>query len=142
MGRPIDAKGLWRTLDFVGEGSDVGRGGGYRAPDGATIPTVSPGTVDENGAIKLFKQDVRFFMPRVGIAYRPSDKWVFRIGGGWFDNINHMNTWTILNLMPPKSGSLIYTSVTDVAQSYPVVGADGNTYPTCRLAAILPASPF
>jgi hypothetical protein len=115
-GVPIDAKGLWRTLDFVGEGSDVGRGGGYKAPDGATIPTVFPSATGDTGSIKLFKQDVRFFMPRVGIAYRPSEKWVFRIGGGMFDNINHMNTWTILNLMPPKSGSLIYTSVTEAAQ--------------------------
>ena len=64
---------------------------------------------------KLWKQDVRFFMPRIGIAYRPSDKWVFRIGGGMFDNINHLNNFTILNLMPPKSGSLIYTSVTDAS---------------------------
>jgi len=127
-GVPIDAKGLWRTLDFVGEGSDVGRGGGYKAPDGATIPTVSPSATGDTGSIKLFKQDVRFFMPRVGIAYRPSDKWVVRIGGGMFDNINHMNTWTILNLMPPKSGSLIYTSVTDALPAIPVVGADGSTY--------------
>ena len=67
-------------------------------------------------------------MPRIGIAYRPSEKWVFRIGGGMFDNINHMNTWTILNLMPPKSGSLIYTSVTDALPNRPVVGADGVTY--------------
>jgi carboxypeptidase family protein/TonB-dependent receptor-like protein len=127
-GVPIDADGRWRSLDFVGEGSDVGRGGGYKAPDGATIPTLSPSAVGESGSIKLFKQDVRFFMPRIGIAYRPSDKWVFRIGGGMFDNINHMNTWTILNLMPPKSGSLIYTSVTDALPTRPVVGADGNTY--------------
>jgi hypothetical protein len=115
-GVPIDADGRWRTLDFVGEGSNVNRGGGFTAPDGAIIPTVFPDATGEAGAIKLFKQDVRFFMPRVGIAYRPSEKWVFRIGGGMFDNINHMNTWTILNLMPPKSGSLIYTSVTEPAQ--------------------------
>ena len=51
-GVPVDADGLWRTLDFVGEGSDVGRGGGYKAPDGATIPTVFPSAVGETGAIK------------------------------------------------------------------------------------------
>ena len=47
-------------------------------------------------------------MPRIGIAWRPIDKTVIRIGGGWFDNINHMNTLTIFNLMPPKSGSDLY----------------------------------
>jgi hypothetical protein len=67
-------------------------------------------------------------MPRIGIAYRPSDKWVFRLGAGWFDNINHLNTWTILNLMPPKSGSLLYNSVTDNFSVVNVVGADGRPY--------------
>ena len=127
-GVPIDSKGLWRTLDFVGDGTDVGRGAGYTTADGTVIPTVSPASVDENGAVKLFHQDVRFFMPRIGIAFRPADKWVFRVGAGWFDNINHMNTWTILNLMPPKSGSLFFNSVTDNYNTVPVNAADGNTY--------------
>src|SRR4029077_17938299 len=35
------------------------------------------------------------------------------------------NTWTIFNLMPPKSGSLIYNSVTDVSQTIPVTGGNG-----------------
>ncbi|MGH9662756.1 MAG: TonB-dependent receptor domain-containing protein, partial [Bryobacteraceae bacterium] len=79
-GVPRDAKGLWRTVDFPGLGSNVGRGQGYRAPNGEIIPTVIPEFVDERGAIKLFKQDVKFFMPRIGIAYRPRDKWVLRMG--------------------------------------------------------------
>ena len=126
-GVPVDADGRWRTVDFV-EQTDVERGSGYKAPDGSTIPTVAPSANGEPGAVQLWKQDVKFFMPRIGIAYRPSDKWVFRIGGGWFDNINHLNNFTILNLMPPKSGSLQYTSVTSSAQTIPVVAADGNTY--------------
>ena len=43
-------------------------------------------------------------MPRIGIAYRPTDKTVIRMGAGWFDNIQHLNTFTIFNLMPPKAG--------------------------------------
>ena len=128
IGVPYDAKGLWRTLNFPGEGTNIDRGEGYQAPDGATIPTVFPSTVDEAGAVPLFRQRTRFFMPRIGIAYRPTEKWVFRVGAGWFDNINHINTWTIFNLMPPKSGSLLFQSVTDSAQTLPVVGADGNSY--------------
>jgi hypothetical protein len=62
-------------------------------------------------------------MPRIGIAYRPTEKWVFRVGAGWFDNIQHMNNWTIMNLMPPKSGSLLYSSVTD-----PVAGTVFRRY--------------
>ncbi len=128
VGVPVDSKGLWRTLDFPGLGADVGRGQGFRAPDGATIPTIFPEFVDKRGAVKLFKQDVKFFMPRVGIAYRPWDKWVFRIGAGWFDNINHINTWTIFNLMPPKSGSLEFNAVTDIDKTITASGADGNPY--------------
>src|SRR5262249_41966565 len=119
----------WRTLDFPGEGADVGRGGGYKTSDDRTIPTIFPASVDSNGAVGLFKQDVKFFMPRVGIAYRPADKWVVRVGGGWFDNINHLNTQTVLNLMPPKSGSLQFDSVTDAfATRVAVTGADNAAY--------------
>ena len=35
-GVPIDTQGLWRTLDFVGEGAAVGRGQGFTKPDGTT----------------------------------------------------------------------------------------------------------
>lgn len=140
-GVPIDADGRWRTLDFVGEGTDIGRGKGFTTPSGQVIPVMSPEFVDERGAVKLFYQDTRFFMPRIGIAYRPTEKWVVRIGSGWFDNINHMNTWTILNLNPPKAGSLNYNAVTDVAQTIPVVAVDGNTY-NIQTRRFRPGSPI
>ena len=129
IGVPYDTEGLWRTLDFPGDTDIVdGRGLGY-GTGGSTIPIVFPSTVDSNGAVKLYDQDIRFFMPRIGIAWRPMEKTVLRIGGGWFDNINHMNTLTIFNLMPPKSGSDLFQTFTDVAQTIPVTGADGNSYP-------------
>ncbi len=128
IGVPYDSEGLWRTLDFPGATDIVdGRGNGY-STGGRTIPIVFPGTVDKNGGVPLYDQDVRFFMPRIGIAWRPIDKTVIRIGGGWFDNINHMNTLTIFNLMPPKSGSDLFQTVTDVAQTIPVIGGDGASY--------------
>ena len=127
IGVPIDAKGLWRSFDIPGYGTDVGRGAGYKTADGRTLPTIYPGSVDEKGAVKLWKQRAGFFMPRVGIAYRPTEKWVVRVGAGWFDNIEHLNNWTILNLMPPKSGSLVTQSVTDAFTTVPVSNADGTT---------------
>jgi Carboxypeptidase regulatory-like domain/TonB dependent receptor len=127
IGVPLDAKGLWRTFDIPGYGTDIGRGNGYKTPDGRTIPTIYPPTVDEKGAVKLWKQRHGFFMPRVGIAFRPTDKWVIRTGAGWFDNIEHLNNWTILNLMPPKSGSLVTQSVTDAFSTVPISNADGST---------------
>ena len=126
IGAPYDSKGLWRTLDFPGDGLGVaGRGAGYQIPGGARIPAIAPASLGDAGAIGLFKKK-HFFMPRLGITFRPTDKWVFRMGAGLFDNINHLNTWTIFNLMPPKSGSLIFNSVTDVAQTIPVTGGTGQ----------------
>jgi hypothetical protein len=141
IGVPRDAQGLWRTIDFVGDGTNIGRGGGYKTASGAVVPTIYPATVDTKGAVKLWDQSPGFFMPRVGIAYRPTDKWVVRIGAGWFDEIQHLNNWTILNLMPPKSGSLQFNAVTDNSKAISVVGADGNTY-TVRTRAYRAGQPI
>jgi hypothetical protein len=126
-GFPVDAKGLWRTYDIPGLGANIGRGAGFTKPNGQVIPSVFPKEVNENGALPLTSTRT-FFMPRIGIAYRPTDKWVFRIGAGWFDNIQHTNTWTIFNLMPPKAGSQVYLTSMQPAMTVQAPGADGNTY--------------
>lgn len=126
IGAPYDAKGLWRTLDFPGDGAGIsGRGAGFQIPGGQRIPAIAPASLGSAGAFSLFPNR-SFYMPRLGITFRPTDKLVFRAGAGMFDNINHLNTWTIFNLMPPKSGSLIFNSVTDVAQNIPVTGGNGQ----------------
>jgi hypothetical protein len=43
--------------------------------------------------------------PRLGLAYRFTDKWVFRAGGGIYYNPNQTNNFTLLNTNPP------YTSI-------------------------------
>ncbi len=50
------------------------------------------------------------------------------MGAGWYDNINHTNTFTIFNLMPPKAGSQTFQTSLVTARTIPVQGADGNTY--------------
>jgi hypothetical protein len=127
IGVPSDAEGLWRTFDFPGYGTEIGRGKGYQTSDGRTIPAIYPSALGSAGDVKLWKQRHGFFMPRLGIAYRPHEKWVFRVGAGWFDNIEHLNNWTILNLMPPKSGSLLSQDVTDAFTNIPISNADGTT---------------
>lgn len=123
-----DAQGLWRTFDFPGVGSDIGRGQGYQTSTGQVIPTIYPGGLGDAGAVKLMKQQFRFFMPRVGIAFRPTDKWVIRSGAGWFSTeIEHLNTFTIFNLMPPKAGSQAYQTAYVPGQTIPVAGANGST---------------
>jgi hypothetical protein len=120
-GFPVDSQGLWRTFDIPGLGGDIGRGGGYTVPGTSrVIPTVFPTQVNPSGAVKLTRQRIKFFMPRLGIAYRPTEKWVLRMGAGWFDIIQHVNTWTIFNLMPPKAGSQVYNVVMQVLPQVPV----------------------
>ena len=129
-GNPIGSNGLWRTLNFCGEEVPQGRGPGcYTDPrTGLQHPTVGPEFIDERGGVKLWKQDFRFFMPRVGIAYRPSSKWVLRVGAGYFDNLMHMNNFTVLNLMPPKSGSNTFLSLTGRAQTVSLTTPAGRTF--------------
>ncbi len=45
------------------------------------------------------------FQPRIGLAYRATEKWVIRSGFGIYFNVNQLNNFTILNLNPPLSGS-------------------------------------
>ncbi|MGH9338493.1 MAG: TonB-dependent receptor domain-containing protein [Acidobacteriota bacterium] len=118
IGVPVDEGGFWRTLDFIRT---------FETPEENQIPTVFPDALGEAGAVPLWEQDNRFFMPRIGLAYRPADKWVVRAGAGWYANVTLGNNFTILNLMPPFSGSLQFSSVMDVAQRIPVE-AGGQTF--------------
>ena len=106
FGTPVDRLGGFRSLSFAKT---------FRTPDGADIPTIIPVETDQRGAIKLWAQEYRYFMPRIGLAYRPTDKWVIRSGIGWFSNVEHMNTYSILSNMPPFGGSQQFSAVTDAA---------------------------
>jgi hypothetical protein len=52
------------------------------------------------------------FMPRLGLAYRLTDGWVLRAGGGIYYNVHQLNNYTILNLNPPLSGSTNFANGT------------------------------
>jgi outer membrane receptor protein involved in Fe transport len=69
FGVPVDSGGFWRTLDFART---------FQAPDGSRVPTIFPGKVGPDGSVQLWNQENRFFMPCVGIAFRPANKWVIR----------------------------------------------------------------
>jgi hypothetical protein len=128
-GWPTDSRGLQRTLDIPGLGAEIGRGGGFTKPNGQVIPSVFPGSLGPEGAKKLARQQyARFIMPRLGIAFRPTEKWVLRIGAGWFDNLQHQNTYTIFNLMPPKAGSQVYLTSMRPGTTTTVTGANGANF--------------
>ena len=51
------------------------------------------------------------FAPRVGLAYRLSNKWVLRGGYGIYYNPNQLNTFTLATTNPPFSTIFTYNSV-------------------------------
>ncbi len=114
---PLDSDGGWRSLRF-----DILS----KASDGNLYPTLVPAPNTKNWA--SYNHENRFFMPRIGLAYRVKDKWVIRSGFGWFANAQQLNNFTILNLLPPRSGTFGYNAITDLVG---VLNYDynGRTYP-------------
>ena len=89
--------------------------------DGKQYPTMVP-PPGQNYELLWF--DNRYFMPRLGFAYRLTDKWVIRSGSGWFANVQQMNNMTILALQPPFSGTNGWNAVDQAAMAiaYPYAG--------------------
>lgn len=102
---PYDAAGGMRSLRL-----DVLS----TAADGRQLPTLVPNP-DTNG-YRFYETDNRYFMPRIGLAYRATDKWVIRSGFGWFVNAQNLNNSSVMALSPPRSGTLSFNQITDVAQ--------------------------
>ncbi len=121
-GNSVDTLGQLRTPDF-----------GARAPlftglGAQGIPTIYPGSVRTDEAkTKIWDQSPGFFQPRLGIAYRPVDKWVVRAGAGQFSSVQLLVNTSHLNLVPPLSGFQQLNAVTDPALTVPVT-ASGRNY--------------
>jgi len=119
---PLDSFGAWRTLrlDIL---SDSPRG---------RVPTVIPEVNTKN--FPIYNRDNRYYMPRIGLAYRPTDKWTVRAGFGWFANAQQLNNFTILNLVPPISGTIAFPVVDQLAQTIPLTyGGVNYTLQTRRI---------
>lgn len=89
-----DNLGRIRTLSFA-EGK-------ARTINGQVVPMLIPNPGDNS---PLYDVNWKQIMPRLGIAYRITDRMVFRTGAGQFYNANQLNNFQILNLQPPLSGS-------------------------------------
>ncbi len=79
VGTVDEENGFPRTLR-------LDRPGGYLFPEdpNSKVPT------------KLYRAEKTRFWPRLGVAYRPSDKWVVRTGFGVYNNANQMNNLTVI----------------------------------------------
>lgn len=134
-GNPVNQLGNWRTLDF-GVRAPL-----YITPAGDKIPTLFPAQpLSDSSKIKLWEQSPGYFQPRLGIAYRATNKWVMRAGAGAFYSPQILVDYTILNYAPPASGSQQLDSVTDSAQKVPLT-VNGQTY-SLQTRVFRPGSPI
>lgn len=73
--------------------------------EGQKVPVLYP---DPNVRLGLYDVPYTQIMPRLGIAYRITDTLVLRTGAGQFYAPLQTNTFSILSLNPPFSGSIIF----------------------------------
>ncbi|MGH9674650.1 MAG: hypothetical protein ACRD44_15840, partial [Bryobacteraceae bacterium] len=98
FGHVQDTSGRLRTMSFAD--------GHARVINGSFVPMLVPNPADSK--FTLYDVNWRQFMPRLGIAYRLTDRMVLRTGAGLFYNAQQMNNFQILNLQPPFSGSNLF----------------------------------
>jgi hypothetical protein len=98
FGHVSEVEGRLRTLSF-----ETGKA---KVVDGSIVPMLIPDPLDSNA--ELYDINWLQFMPRLGIAYRMTDRTVLRTGAGLFYNAQQMNNFQILNLQPPYSGSNLF----------------------------------
>lgn len=98
FGHVQDTQGRLRTLSFATNQA--------RTINGQFVPMLAPNPGDN----KAFLYDINYrqFMPRLGIAYRITERTVLRTGAGLFYNAKQMNNFQIFNLQPPFSGSNLF----------------------------------
>jgi Carboxypeptidase regulatory-like domain/TonB dependent receptor-like, beta-barrel len=99
FGHVRETEGRLRTVSF-----DPGQA--RTINNGLFVPMLVPNPGDAEFA--LYDINWRQFMPRLGVAYRLTERMVLRAGGGLFYNAQQMNNFQILNLQPPYSGSNLF----------------------------------
>jgi len=125
---------LGMRYDFVGTTDEenglprslrLDRPGGYLFPEDPVSKTRT----------KLYRAEKNRFWPRIGVAYRPADKWVVRTGFGVYNNANQMNNLTVVS-NPFKTFQVQF--IADPAD--PLALTMRNPYPIGRETAAPPLS--
>ncbi len=99
-------------------------------PGGYLFPT-DPAS---KAVVNFYPATVRVW-PRLGLAYRPAEKWVVRVGAGGYNNVDQMNNLTVV-------GNPLKTFVVDFIAdpASPTALTLSNPYPINRKAAAPPLS--
>lgn len=85
--------------DYVGtvdEKNGIQRAVRLDRPGGYLFPETSA-PLEGREPIPLYTAEKNRFWPRLGLAWRPSDRWVFRAGGGVYNNANQINNLTVFS---------------------------------------------
>ena len=82
--------------------------------------------------------------PRLGLAYRITDKWVFRAGGGIYYNPNQTNSYTFLNTNPPYTTILTCTYTVNGGGAVPTLSNPivPGVCPTAATAGTIVTDPW
>jgi Carboxypeptidase regulatory-like domain/TonB dependent receptor len=102
---PYSANGLGRTLDPTYS---------FLLPP-STAST--PGTYVPQPGFKFTGPDHNDIGPRLGVAYRVTNRIVVRGGGGIYYNANQLNAYTLTSSNYPFAASVVYASPTPGAQT-------------------------
>ncbi len=99
----------------------------------ALIPTstaTSGATYVPQPGFKFHQSNLNLVSPRLGLAYRATDKIVVRAGGGIYYNPNHLNAFTLSTSNYPFAASVTYSGATSgvATQSFsnPTGGGSGS----------------
>ncbi len=119
---------------------------GYARILNSTYTALIPSSTATSGAtfvptpgLKFIGPNHNLYSPRLGLAYRATDKIVVRAGGGIYYNPNHLNSFTLATGNYPLAASVVYTgSVTAPATATltyanPTGGVPGSASPVAGI---------
>ena len=78
----------------------------------------------------------------MGLAYRITDKWVFRAGGGIYYNPNQTNNFTLLNTNPPYTSILSCTWSTGLDRPDPRKPVRAGVCPAAAAVGLIVTDPW
>ncbi|MGH9661700.1 MAG: TonB-dependent receptor domain-containing protein [Bryobacteraceae bacterium] len=125
LGLRYDLVGTVDEINGLQRALRLDRPGGYLFPETAATGPRAPA--------QLYSAEKNRFWPRIGLAYRPAERWVVRIGGGVFNNANQMNNLTVFS-DPERRASI--TFVADPLN--PTALTFANPFPIALEAAVPP----
>ncbi len=121
----VEKNGIQRALR-------LDRPGGYLYPE-------TPSPVTGREPIPLYRGEKTRFWPRIGLAYRPAERWVVRAGFGVYNNANQMNNLTVFSDPERRASNNYFWSPTNyITFANPFPSAGAGTIPPVNVVYVAP----